>query len=100
VTSAPTAISRGFFNINYLKLTINSELDEMISRSHGGVGLRHIKKADFENMVLPLPPLREQVRIVNRVIQFQKIIDDLNKKLDDNEKIHFDMVKRLFSQSK
>lgn len=43
---------------------VNSRLDEMIGKAHGGVGLRHITKAKLEAIRLPLPPIIEQRRIV------------------------------------
>lgn len=44
---------------------INSKLSEMISLAHGGVGLQHVTKPILNNLVLFLPPLTEQKRIVN-----------------------------------
>lgn len=51
-------------NKNFVKLAINSQLDEMISQAHGGAGLKHITKGKFQNMYLPIPPLLEQEHIV------------------------------------
>jgi type I restriction enzyme, S subunit len=57
----------GVFLKEYLRLAVNARLDEMISRAHGGVGLRHITKGKLESILLPLPPLPEQKRIVAKV---------------------------------
>lgn len=46
---------------------VNSRLEEMISLAHGGVGLRHITKGKLEGIHLPVPPLKEQKRIVERI---------------------------------
>ncbi len=53
-----TAVDRGF-----LRYALNSKLDEIISQSHGGVGLKHITKGKLEGLKLRLPPLPEQRRI-------------------------------------
>jgi len=46
---------------------VNSKLEEMIALAHGGVGLRHITKGKLEGIHLPVPPLKEQRRIVGCV---------------------------------
>ena len=42
---------------------INQQLDAMIGKAHGGVGLRHVTKGQVESLSLLLPPLSEQQRI-------------------------------------
>ena len=46
---------------------MNSRLDEMIDRAHGGVGLRHITKSELNKIKLPVPPLDEQRRFTKIV---------------------------------
>ena len=55
------------FFVPYLRLAINSRLSTMIERAHGGVGLRHITKGKLQSLLLALPPLAEQHRIVAKV---------------------------------
>ena len=45
-------------------IAINFQLDILIKAAHGGVGLRHVKRAEVENLPIPLPSLAEQKRIV------------------------------------
>jgi type I restriction enzyme S subunit len=52
---------------DFLKFAINQQLDELIHRAQGGVGLRHVTKGVVEDTSLQLPPLPEQRRIVERI---------------------------------
>lgn len=65
------------FNSHFLRLAINGRLDEMISRAHGGVGLQHITKGKLESMLIALPPLAEQHRIVAKVQELMALLDGL-----------------------
>lgn len=62
---------------DYLRLAVNGRLDEMIAKAHGGVGLQHITKGKLESMLIALPPLAEQRRIVARVDELMALCDRL-----------------------
>lgn len=43
---------------------INYQIEDLIIKAHGGVGLRHVTKAEIESLSIPLPPMPEQKRII------------------------------------
>lgn len=45
-------------------IAISHQLDVLIAKAHGGVGLRHVTKREIESLEILLPPLDEQKRIV------------------------------------
>ena len=61
----------------FLKLAINSQLNVLIAKAQGGVGLQHVTKGTLESLVLVLPPLAEQSRIVTRVEELMQLCDAL-----------------------
>lgn len=47
----------------WARFVVNTQLDELISLAHGGVGLQHVTRSMVEELERPLPSLREQQRI-------------------------------------
>ena len=58
-------------NKTFFRIAINYKLQELISKAHGGVGLRHVTKGKFEKTKISLPPLNEQKRIVTKIEALQ-----------------------------
>ena len=58
---------------------VNSRLEEMISKAHGGVGLRHITKSKLEAIHLPVPPLPEQRRIFARIKDCMERVEEIEE---------------------
>lgn len=79
----------------FLKLAINTRLEELIAKAHGGVGLQHVTKGKLEALTLVLPPLAEQHRIVGKVDELMALCDRLEAQQTDAESAHTQLVQAL-----
>jgi len=47
----------------FFTYAVNFYLQGLIDKAHGGVGLRHVTKKEVESLIIPLPPIDNQIRI-------------------------------------
>ena len=64
----------------FFMYAINQQLERLISEAHGGAGLQHVTKGVFEATPIPLPPLPEQNRIVDRIESLFAQLDEAKEK--------------------
>ncbi|MDI1274964.1 restriction endonuclease subunit S [Polaromonas sp.] len=81
----------------FLELSINSQLNVLIGKAQGGVGLQHVTKGALESLVLVVPPLAEQSRIVTRVEELMRLCDALEAKARLEATQHEQLVRTLLS---
>lgn len=83
----------------YAKYALNGEIKVFIEKAHGGAGLKHITKKDFEGCLIPIPPIEKQKRIVEKIEELLPYIDQYEKawnKLEQfNKRFPEDMKKSL-----
>ncbi|WP_316157942.1 restriction endonuclease subunit S [Cupriavidus sp. BIC8F] len=65
---------------SFLRLAINSQLHVLISQAQGGVGLQHVTKGTLENLILVLPPVAEQSRILAKFDELMRLCDELESR--------------------
>ena len=70
----------------YIKYFLEIEQNRMNNSSSGGVQ-KFVSLTSLRNYLLPIPPLEEQKRIVNKVDSIMGIIDKLEKELTKKEEL-------------
>jgi type I restriction enzyme, S subunit len=70
-----------FLNKKLVRLAINQNLNDYIDQAHGGAGLAHIKKGEFESSFLLIPPIAEQDRIVAKVDELLAGVNSARERL-------------------
>jgi type I restriction enzyme S subunit len=73
---------------------VNSKLDELIGKAHGGVGLQHITKGALSSVNITVPPLPEQQRIVKLLDE----ADELRKLRAQADRRMAQLVPALFHE--
>lgn len=68
-------------NMEFLKYLLNGNLDIIISKSHGGVGLQHITKGELEKIVVEIPNYEKQKYVVRTLNLVTEIINYRKKQL-------------------
>lgn len=82
---------------DYLKLAVNSCMDHLIENAQGGAGLKHVTKGTLNNLVLGLPPLSEQHRIVAKVDELTALCDQLEQQTETSLSSHQTLVETLLN---
>ncbi|MDP3012788.1 MAG: restriction endonuclease subunit S, partial [Candidatus Subteraquimicrobiales bacterium] len=78
VSLALLKFPKQFLSPYYLELVLNSPFVKAQSKKNTmGVGNKNLVLKYIENLILPLPPLDEQCRIVARVDQLMSLCDKL-----------------------
>jgi type I restriction enzyme S subunit len=69
-------------NRQYIRLVVDSEHGQAWMKSETkGVALPGVNVGDFRRMPIPLPPINEQARIIERVTSLRRLCEDLRQRL-------------------
>ena len=72
---------------DYLRYALNGNLQRIISKAHGGVGLQHITKKELESIEILVPPIHEQRRIAAVLDKVSDLIAKRRAQLDKLEEL-------------
>ncbi len=67
-------------NIDYVLLLIKRS-QKMLRENKVGSAIPHLNKKMFRELVVPIPPIKEQVRIVNEVNRYSALLDSITAEL-------------------
>ena len=88
------------FNRDYVRLVIDSPHGQawMLGETQG-VALPGVNVSDFRRMPVPVPPVREQARIVARVAELRRLCADLRQRLVDSQATQSHLADTLVEQA-
>lgn len=85
----------------FFALALNQRVTLLIQLAHGSAGLQHVTKKVFDSTLIPIPPLAEQYRIVEKIEELMPFVDQYataSEKLDKLNSEFPDKVKKSILQ--
>ena len=82
--------------LNYLRYALNDQLEIIISKAHGGVGLQHITKGELEKVLIPNPNIEQQHSFSNFVAQVDKSKFAIQKSLEKTQLLFDSLMQEYF----
>jgi len=82
--------------LNYLRYALNDQLEIIISKAHGGVGLQHITKGELEKVLIPNPNIEQQHSFSNFVAQIDKSKFAAQKSLEKTQLLFDSLMQEYF----
>ena len=87
--------NKGEINKNFFVFCIKNSIAEM-SKHTNGVTMKHIRKGDFDNIQIPLPPLYEQQAIAKELDSIQSMIGKCREQLEDYDRLARSIFHEMF----
>jgi type I restriction enzyme S subunit len=84
------------FLVRFLSST---EFERQINQSKTGAAIQHFGPSHLRNMVVPLPPLAEQHRIVEKVDELMALCDQLKDRLNQAQTLQQQLADAVVEQS-
>jgi type I restriction enzyme S subunit len=83
----------------FVRLAITTEdFLEVLLGLHKGIGAKHVNVADMRNAVVPVPPYREQERILARVSELRRLCADLRLRLSASQTTQAHLAEALVTE--
>ena len=87
-------------NMEFLRYLLNGNLDIIISKSHGGVGLQHITKGELEKITVDIPDDKRQEYVVKTLNGITEIISTRKEQLKQFDEIIKSQFVEMFGNEK
>lgn len=84
------------FNLAYLQFALNGQLDIIIGKAHGGVGLQHITKQELEKIEILYPSLALQTQFADFVTKIEAQKGLLTTRLSHLETLYKSLMQEYF----
>ena len=76
----------------YLKYALNGNINLIIEKAHGGVGLQHITKKELDEIDIPIVSKEKQLEIVECLLRVENVISLRKKEMEELD----DLIKSRF----
>ena len=86
---------KGDINKYYLKYAVSTKISDMLENLHGAT-MKHIVKKDFDNTLIPVPPIAEQEKIVAELDCLSGIIEKKKQQLKELENLAQSIFYEMF----
>lgn len=108
--SEPAVLNQHIFRVDidpdrgypmFILHAINRQLDVLINRAHGGVGLRHVTRKEVDTLEIALPPLAEQKRIAlilsNQFAGAERVVQKIQQEVETINALPAALLRRAFT---
>lgn len=100
VSVALLKIFNEYIDSVYLEKLINSPLVKKQSEENTqGVGNKNLVLKYIKNFIVPIPPLNEQKRIVEKVDKLMKVCDELELRIEESKKYNEQLMESILKNS-
>lgn len=86
---------KGDINKYYLKYAVSTKISDMLENLHGAT-MKHIVKKDFDNTLIPVPPIAEQEKIVAELDCLSGIIEKKKQQLKELDNLAQSIFYEMF----
>lgn len=84
-------------NQEYIYSVVKSENVQKVIQNAKNSTNDNISMSDISNFIIPLPPLNEQQRIVEKINQLMALCDDLEKQIENSSSKQTELLNAIMS---
>lgn len=82
---------------NYLLYSLEKHLD-YIHRITSGTTVKHLKKSDIENLIIPIPPIKEQQKIAEILSTVDEQIEQTDQLIEKTKELKKGLMQQLLTK--